>query len=101
MIRPLSLALLVSCGLAVPACTNRPVVPITPGADRVGFRKLHVAPIDKIDLLFVVDNSSSMSDKQSELAERIPALVAALTSPHVVGDGRTRVVKDVHLGVIT
>jgi hypothetical protein len=57
------------------------------------------SPSDKVDLLLVVDNSSSMSDKQGELAKRIPELVSALTNPPA-GSGRTAI-GDLHVGVIT
>ena len=56
-------------------------------------------PTDQVDLLFVVDNSQSMSDKQGELAKRVPELVAALTSPPA-GSGR-KAIGDLHVGVIT
>jgi hypothetical protein len=55
-------------------------------------------PSDKVDLLLVVDNSQSMSDKQSELAKRVPELVSALTNPPA---GGRKAVSDLHVGVIT
>jgi hypothetical protein len=51
----------------------------------------------KLDLLFVVDNSYSMADKQSELARAIPGLVKALTT----ATATTKAVTDLHIGVIT
>ncbi len=39
---------------------------------------------DKVDLLFAVDNSFSMSDKQSALAAAVPDLVARLVTPNCV-----------------
>jgi hypothetical protein len=43
----------------------------------------------KVDLLLVVDNSISMSDKQSLLARSLPALVQGLTNPVCVdGEGQ-------------
>jgi hypothetical protein len=60
-------------------------------------------PTDKVDLLLVVDNSSSMADKQLELARRIPVLIKALTNPDVdaTGKPKTQRVADLHVGVIT
>ncbi len=58
-----------------------------------------VSPTDKVDLLLVIDNSLSMSDKQAELARRVPELVAALTNPPA-GPGR-KAIADLHIGVIT
>ncbi|MBI2394353.1 MAG: hypothetical protein HYV09_32585 [Deltaproteobacteria bacterium] len=51
------------------------------GPAGVSLTKLRTARIDKLDLLFVVDNSISMADKQSELARRIPELIAAIADP--------------------
>ena len=75
---------------------------------------------DKVDLLFMLDNSASMADKQSVLADTIPALITRLTSPLCVDevggyvaqvsagqacpDGSARefpAVTDMHIGVIT
>lgn len=36
--------------------------------------------IDKIDLLFVVDNSASMADKQALLSQAVPGLVERLVN---------------------
>jgi hypothetical protein len=72
----------------------------------------------KLDLLFVVDNSISMGDKQTLLAASIPALVERLVKPWCVGgaepvppalDGSCpantapeySAVQDLHVGVIT
>jgi hypothetical protein len=72
----------------------------------------------KLDLLFVVDNSISMSDKQALFAASIPALVERLVKPWCIGgpapvppnsDGSCPVntapeypsVRDLHVGVIT
>ncbi len=77
---------------------------------------------DKVDLLFVVDNSASMADKQQVLAWAVPELVSRLTNPRclAVGSGafvsqeqspqafcpegaarEFRPVTDMHVGVIT
>src|SRR5687767_9573944 len=37
--------------------------------------------VDKLDLLFMIDNSMSMADKQSVLAEAVPDLVERLVNP--------------------
>lgn len=49
-----------------------------------------VTSSDKLDLLIMVDNSSSMSDKQRVLAQTLPDVVTRLGG-----------VKDLHVGVIT
>src|SRR5690606_448532 len=40
--------------------------------------------IEKLDLLFVVDNSLSMADKQKVLAKTLPDVLARLISPSCV-----------------
>jgi len=47
--------------------------------------------IDKIDLLFAIDNSASMGDKQDLLALAIPVLVGRLLNPNCVASLRTRI----------
>jgi hypothetical protein len=39
---------------------------------------------DRVDLLFVIDNSMSMADKQAILAETIPDLIARMATPDCV-----------------
>jgi hypothetical protein len=41
-------------------------------------------PLHKLDLLFVIDNSVSMSDKQSLLGAAVPGLLERLTNPDCV-----------------
>jgi hypothetical protein len=42
------------------------------------------APVDKLDLLFMIDNSSNMGDKQALLAQAVPDLIARLVAPNCV-----------------
>ncbi len=96
------LALALTSACIAPACIDRPVVPIDARTDRVSITPLRVTKVDKVDLLIVVDNSSSMKDKQAELGRRIPELISALTTPSVdPKTGRTTSVADIHVGVIT
>jgi hypothetical protein len=77
-----------------------------------------VVHADKVDLLFVVDNSSSMSEKQSVLSATLPMFVARLVDPWCAGGslpaapavngqcqgGQQREivpVTDMHVGVVT
>src|SRR4051794_34808807 len=82
-----------------PACTTRPVIPIIPEGHGTTVQKLHVTRADKVDLLLVVDNSSSMNDKQSELGKRIPELVKAITAQTTAS--RKASVVDLHVAVVT
>jgi hypothetical protein len=76
--------------------------------------------VTKIDLLFMIDNSSSMADKQAILAAAVPDLVGRLIDPVCIDpvtfaevgtrgpDGKCAVgvvdfdpIKDIHIGIIT
>lgn len=43
-----------------------------------------IVHVDKLDLLFMIDNSPSMADKQGVLADTIPRFVDRLVNPHCV-----------------
>jgi hypothetical protein len=77
-------------------------------------------PVDKLDLLFMIDNSISMNDKQSVLKIAVPDLVSRLTNPLCVDEsgnafpapapgevcpaGQVRefeALLDIHIGVVT
>src|SRR5450432_1999086 len=73
------LALEVSSG-----CLDRPVS-ATPPITRTSFTKsIDESAIDKVDLLFDIDNSASMADKQAFLARAIPDLITRLVTPNCV-----------------
>jgi hypothetical protein len=55
----------------VPDVTPRPII----------FPPITQTPIDKVDLLIVVDNASSMADKQPLLAAALPDLLLGLVNP--------------------
>jgi len=82
-----------------------------------GTRPVGPAIADKVDLLFVIDNSISMSDKQEILSEAVPVLVGRLVRPLCVDTGgdftgdaapcpsgstpEFQPIDDIHVGVIT
>ena len=73
----------------LPACLVRPVVAEQP-TTKISFSTVVAQPaIDKIDLLVMVDNSTSMADKQRILADAVPDLVTGLVRPKCV-DKATR-----------
>ena len=45
---------------------------------------LHTSTVDKLDILFVIDNSASMGDKQAYLAQSVPNLITRLVTPNCV-----------------
>lgn len=61
------------------------------------------APQVDVDLLFMVDNSNSMSEEQESLAAELPRLVEVLVTGDLEGDGRREFtpVRSLHLGVVT
>ena len=68
----------VACG-----CTTPRGVGISP--QRMGgIDAVRQAAIDKIDLLFMIDNSASMGDKQLLLSLAVPDLLSRLTAPNCV-----------------
>jgi hypothetical protein len=72
------------------SCLRRDVASEEP-TTKISFDTVVSQPaIDKVDLLVMVDNSSSMADKQRILADALPDLVRGLVQPKCV-DKRTRV----------
>jgi hypothetical protein len=105
--------------LATVACLDRPVAPARPHTTNVFVEAVTQTFVDKIDLLFMIDNSVSMKDKQEILEQAVPVLVERLVTPRCLdaagnsvgsadGEGRCATgvaefqpVKDIHIGVIT
>jgi hypothetical protein len=64
--------------------------------------QVEASNIDKVDLLFVVDNSNSMKEEQDALQAQFPRLIKTLTSGGTRADGRTfPPIKNLHLGVVS
>ncbi len=106
--------------LAAGACAQRPAADVSTEAPRVDVREIPndaADTTDKLDLLFVLDNSASMADKQEVLAEAVPNLVTRLVTPRCLEDGivkprvggecpagsaeEFRPVRDLHVAVLT
>lgn len=71
---------------AASACLDRPVAPAEPRTSNTFSERVSLSQIDKIDLLFMIDNSASMADKQAILALAIPDLVNRLVAPDCVAE---------------
>jgi len=56
-----------------------------------------------VDMLFVVDNSSSMTEEQTSLAEELPRMMRKLTTGDHDEDGTPEYegIRDLHLGVVS
>jgi hypothetical protein len=97
---------IVAGGLGAAGCLNRPLCSVKQSRNAAGQIELvedcrprttnlfvdtiQNRSVDKIDLLFAIDNSSSMADKQQVLAEAVPALVTRLVNPVCVDDQGNR-----------
>jgi hypothetical protein len=94
-------ALMLGCGGTVINASNDagdvgvPTDTDMPDSDLPESEPIHPVKVDKLDLLFVVDNSISMADKQAELARRVPDLIAAITNDPL------KRITDIHVGVIS
>jgi hypothetical protein len=62
-------------------CLDRPVAPAVPRTSNIYVDEIRQTAVDKIDLLFMIDNSISMADKQAILADAVPLLVQRLITP--------------------
>ncbi len=105
------------CVFSAAGCLQRKVVEQTPTTSNVFIEKVQNTSINEIDLLFVIDNSTSMADKQAILKKAVPQMVRRLVNPRCEnGDGDVlpnpgtcppgyapefRPVDDIHIGVIS
>src|SRR5262245_36942787 len=109
-------ALLAGSAALTAGCLDRPVTPATPTTNNVFIGQIRQTGVDKIDLLFMIDNSISMADKQKILAEAVPVLVSRLIQPvcvnsmgNVTGQQpcqtgsapEFKAVENIHIGIIT
>jgi hypothetical protein len=121
-----AVSLLFGAGALTAGCLDRPVTPATPTTTNVYISQIRQTGVDKIDLVFMIDNSLSMADKQEILADAVPVLVQRLITPTCVDksgapiNGGTVVaqadgtcpagsngvpefkpIKDIHIGIVT
>ncbi len=85
-----AVAVLGTAGIIVGGCLDRDVVSRAPTVNTVVTRNITNNSIDKVDLLFMIDNSASMGDKQTLLALAVPNMINRLVTPNCVdGSGNT------------
>ena len=96
------------------------MVQTEPTTNNVFVDQVPQGAVSKIDLLFMIDNSTSMADKQEILQRAVPALVTRLTAPNCLDlttgaptgesakngtctTGRSEFppVADIHVGIVT
>jgi hypothetical protein len=107
-------------GVVGAACLSRPVETWNPSLKTSFTNEIHSSAVDKLDLLFMIDNSASMGDKQALLAQAVPDMLNRLVTPNcLAADGVTVVgqstmngtcamgkpefppVHDMHIGIVT
>jgi len=101
-------------------CLDRDIGLTTPETSNLFVRTVSHREVDKLDLLFMIDNSMSMTDKQEILSRAVPVLLRRLVTPNCLDDlgnptgqvtdengscargkPEMRAIKDIHIGVIT
>lgn len=100
-------------------CLSRPVARGEPSTKTNFTTRVGGGAIDKMDLLFMIDNSASMADKQALLAKAVPDLLRRFLHPDCVNKNRERVgvsnagkcpdgarpefdpISDIHIGVVS
>ena len=110
---------LTSVSIVGSGCLDRPVAPSAPLVTARVMEQVKQNKVNKIDLLFMIDNSSSMADKQTILSEAVPQLVKRLIEPLcvdrdtgepkgppvnnqcTVGVLDFEPIKDIHIGIIS
>ncbi len=85
----LSFASLAVLAAGASGCLSRDVSPNEPTTKVNVNSRLKQQAVDKIDLLLAIDNSSSMGDKQTFLAQAVPRLVTRLVTPTCVATDGT------------
>ena len=90
--RSVACAAALSALAALPAfgCLERPIAKQDARSTAEVVQPLKLTAVERIDLLFAIDNSSSMGDKQEILARAVPDLVRRLANPNCVdAEGKT------------
>lgn len=84
-------------------CLDRELKPLNPCLVSGVSRKVQVKNVDKVDLLFMVDNSNSMAGEQTSLKAQFPKVIEVLTtgmrSP--MDTNPFPPAKDLHVGVVS
>jgi len=105
-------------GIPSAACLTRPVETWAPRLETTFLSTIHSKAVDKLDVLFMIDNSASMGDKQALLAQAVPDMINRLVSPNCVDATGTTIgpssngrctngklefppVHDMHLGIVS
>jgi hypothetical protein len=84
--RKLAACAVVLCttGVLAAGCLDRPVVSQNPTLKTNFTSQVKQQAVDKLDILFMIDNSASMGDKQLLLEQAVPDLIKRLINPNCV-----------------
>jgi hypothetical protein len=114
-------AVVAGLGGVAAGCLDRPIYPGNPDTNTQVAIQVPNQVINKIDMLFDIDNSASMGDKQLYLVQAIPDLVDGLVNPNCIDNATGAVmgksmqgmgcaqgtkpefpaVKDMHIGIVS
>jgi hypothetical protein len=98
-----AVASLLACVGLLSGCLDRELKPLNPCLVSSVSRKVEVSNIDKVDLLFMVDNSGSMAEEQNSLKQQFPKMITVLTTGMRTPTDQNPFppAKDLHLGVVS
>lgn len=100
---PRSALVAIAVLLASTGCFERRLGAVAPCTRATVGHTLHPILVEDVDLLFVVDDSNSMTEEQSELVRQIPRLVQALASGDLGLDGTIdfHPARTIHVGIVS
>jgi len=67
-------------------CLDRPITAAAPTIKTNFTSAVNQTGINKVDILFDIDNSASMGDKQAYLIQAIPQMISRLVTPNCIDD---------------
>jgi hypothetical protein len=83
------------------ACPSQELAPLAPCVISAANVDVAQNGVDKVDVLFVVDNSGSMAQEQAKLSQQLQRLVSVLATGKREGQPDFQPVASLHLGVIS
>jgi hypothetical protein len=94
---------LCAVALALSGCFERTLRPVAPCTRSRAGDSIQVNTVDEVDLLFMIDNSGSMSEEQASLTAELPRLVEILASGDRNDDGvrEFQPVRSLHIGIVS
>jgi hypothetical protein len=100
-------AIAIALSLSLVACLDRTPAPLDPCTRSGVVERFRMTRVENVDLLFMIDNSGSMSQEQASLVAQIPRLIQVLASGDESPDDGIEIgvdfppVTSLHVGVIS